>query len=156
MIITSKTVVGVLIFGFLLILLWAKVSSKPAPSVNPQPKPSNSTTTYYDTKENTAGNVTVTVTPLKLTPGQPPQFQVVFDTHSVNLDFDVAASVSLTDDQGNSFGLVTWDGSAPGGHHRSGRLTFSQPLAPVTKSLTLTFANIASIPNRVFEWQVAP
>ncbi|HLD24888.1 MAG TPA: hypothetical protein VJB96_03120 [Patescibacteria group bacterium] len=105
----------------------------------------------YQTQENEAGNVTVSVTPLFLKAGLPASFDVAFETHSVELDFDVEKVATLTDSRGSSYS-AHWDGSPPGGHHRSGTLRFTPDLiAPTT--ITLTFTNIAGTP-RTFTWEV--
>ena len=46
-----------------------------------------------------------------------------------------------------------WDGAAPGGHHRSGTLTFKN-IPKETKSLKLTLRNIAGVPERTFIWNL--
>lgn len=98
----------------------------------------------------------VAVTPQALTIGKPVAFTVSLNTHSVPLDFDLPAVSTLTDDQGNILGPATWEGTPPGGHHRSGTLTFLNPLPKETKMLTLILANIAEIPSRTFTWEVPP
>lgn len=73
-----------------------------------------------------AGAVEVTLTPLTLdTSGA--VFRVTLDTHSVPLDLDMAASARLriNDTTANA---ASWDGSAPGGHHREGTLRFTTPV----------------------------
>ena len=43
---------------------------------------------------------------------------------SVDLDFDLVQISTLYDDIGNEYEPLNWDGSEPGGHHRSGILKF--------------------------------
>jgi hypothetical protein len=69
-----------------------------------------------------SGEVTVEITPLQLTAGGA-SFTVVFDTHSVDLDLDVAEASTLVID-GQEWTAARWDGAGPGGHHREGTLTF--------------------------------
>jgi hypothetical protein len=53
------------------------------------------------------------------------EIRLVFDTHTVALDTDIAASASLlVDDDEHRDGA--WDGDGPGGHHREGRLRFPE------------------------------
>ena len=52
------------------------------------------------------------------------EFQIEINTHSVNLDFDLVQISTLYDDIGNEYEPLNWDGSEPGGHHRSGILKF--------------------------------
>lgn len=96
----------------------------------------------------------VSATPQTITIGKPVVFTISLDTHSVPLEFDLPTISTLTDDQGNVLGPATWEGTPPGGHHRSGTLAFSSPLPRETKTVTLTLVNIAEIPNRAFTWEV--
>lgn len=149
MTVTPKTIVLALGVSFLLLFAWTSRSSVPTLSSRTKP----TTATAYETKESESGNVTITVTPRNLTSKMPPQFDVAFETHSVELDFDVSGLAVLTDESGQSFGTAAWDGSPPGGHHRKGTLTFSQSL-PAIKTISLTFTNVAGIPTRTFTWEV--
>lgn len=76
-----------------------------------------------DTRTVTAGEVEVTITPTRVD-DTGASFAVVFDTHSVDLDLDVADAAALTVD-GQAWTDPAWDGDGPGGHHREGTLTFS-------------------------------
>lgn len=146
----------ILVFTILITIVLAVWANSLA-SGNPPPLPSLLPTPIvaaYETKTHTGDNVTVTVTPLVLTLEQPPQFQLEFTTHSVELDFDVTRKSSLADDQGNVFSQSTWTGSPPGGHHRKGVLTFSQPLKGRGERVTLILSTIANIPARTFVWEV--
>ena len=87
------------------------------------------------------------MTPQELSAGKPATFQIIFDTHSVNLDFDVAAAAELRDELGNTYGTPTWKGDPPGGHHRKGTLSFSQPLTPSIQQVTITFLNVVYLFN---------
>lgn len=117
---------------------------------------SSSRSVRYETIEQPEGNVTVIVTPLTLETGKPPVFQIVFETHSVDLSFDVSTITTLTDDTGILYGVPVWNGTPPGGHHRKGTLSFSQPLTPSIQQVTITFLNIADVPKRTFAWQMKP
>lgn len=65
----------------------------------------------------------------KVTPLSASEFQIEVNTHSVNLDFDLAEISELRDSLGNSYKPLKWEGSPPGGHHRSGILKFPQASA---------------------------
>jgi hypothetical protein len=67
--------------------------------------------------------VTVTITPTRID-ATGAEFAVAFDTHSVDLDLDVAANAALTVD-GTDWTDPSWDGAAPGGHHREGTIRFT-------------------------------
>lgn len=102
---------------------------------------------------NEANNVTVTVKPKILKVGGKPAFEVEFETHSVELDFDVAKQSYLIDDKGTRLTDGVWEGSPPGGHHRSGTLTFNTPLTQ-TSFIELIIKDVSDIPERKFKWNL--
>ena len=108
-----------------------------------------------ETKSESAGEVTIEVTPLVLNAGESPKLKVTFNTHSVELDFNVEDVVSLTDDKGAIVDSPKWIGSLPGSHHRSGELDFSSNLEPDVKSVMLIFKNIAGVSARTFSWTLS-
>lgn len=73
-------------------------------------------------REVEAGEVTVKVRPVRID-DEGAEFRVVFDTHSVDLGFDVAGNAQLTVG-GSAWTDPSWEGAAPGGHHREGTLRF--------------------------------
>ena len=82
----------------------------------------------FDTRTIEAGEVTVAITPTRVDSATA-TFEIAFDTHSVDLDFDVAGGAALTVD-GATWTNATWEGDGPGGHHRSGTLTFTSAGEP--------------------------
>lgn len=76
------------------------------------------------TKTDEQGQVSVKVTPQTLTDSTQWKFDVVFDTHSVDLDQDLMQIAVLVDDRGSEYKPTAWEGSGPGGHHREGILVF--------------------------------
>lgn len=150
MTITPKTVFLALAVSFILLLIWS--SRSPSSTASPS-TPSASTPAAYQTKESEGGNVTVIVTPQELGTGKPAVFQIVFDTHSVNLDSDVAQASALRDDQGNTYGTPAWKGDPPGGHHRKGTLSFPTPLKQIP-AISLILKDIAGVQERTFVWKL--
>jgi hypothetical protein len=75
-----------------------------------------------------AGAVEVTMTPLTLD-ASGAVFRIELDSHSVELDLDIAASAQLQIN-GSTAGGATWEGQGPGGHHREGTLRFTTPVPP--------------------------
>jgi len=107
----------------------------------------------WETQTDDQAGVTIVVTPLDLAPGSSEwKFDVVINTHSVELDQDMTKIVVLTDDQGEEYAPVRWDGAPPGGHHREGVLTFI-PGKPAPRSVTLKIQNVG-VPERNFTWSV--
>ncbi len=122
-----------------------------SPSQSPLPSKTSMRENQYETQNNEGGNVTVSVTPLFLKPGLPASFDVAFETHSVDLTFDIVKIATLTDETETSY-TPFWDGSPPGGHHRKGTLRFTPDLS-TPQAVTLSFSDIAGVPSRTFTWE---
>ena len=105
-----------------------------------------------DTQTSDAGRVVIDVTPLTLS-GKAWDFEVALNTHSVNLDFDLTEVGVLRCDQGQEYTPIAWDGSGPGGHHRSGVLKFAALDHP-TLFVEIAIRDVAQVPERVFRWNV--
>lgn len=114
---------------------------------------SNKLEKNLNTQENEGGNVTVIVKPKILKVGKNPTFELEFETHSVDLSFDVIEQSYLVDDEGNRFDNGIWEGSPPGGHHREGTLIFNEVLSK-TKFVKLIVRNVSDIPERTFRWEL--
>ncbi len=99
----------------------------------------------FQTLTNNQNNVEFKVTPLSTS-----EFQIAMDTHSVDLDFDLTKISILYDNLGNEYKPIKWEGSEPGGHHRSGVLKFSS-LNKNAKSIKLVFNDSAT---REFKWNL--
>lgn len=150
--ITARTITLTLFISFVLMILWGQIN---LPKARKNIAAENSTSDPYASKEFDQGNVTVVVKPISLSADLPPQFDVVFDTHTEELDFDVEKISKLMDDLGNEYGKANWNGTPAGGHHRKGVLTFDRVLNSAAGSVTLTFNEIAGIPVRSFSWEVS-
>ena len=102
-------------------------------------------------RSNSGGSVDFKVTLMDKT--QALVFNVAMDTHSVDLDsYDLKTLSVLRDGQKNEFAPVSWD-APPGGHHRSGTLTFDFPESlQQGQAITLIIRDVSGVPERVFEW----
>jgi len=109
----------------------------------------------YDRQSNKESGVQVDATPVELKEGRSARFEVRLNTHSVALDQDLTAISRLKDNKGSTFQATGWDGSPPGGHHRSGTLSFPA-LAPGTETVTLIIKGVGKDSERIFSWQVQP
>jgi hypothetical protein len=106
---------------------------------------------------NVGGDVTVRLT--WNGPEAGPVFNVVMDTHSVDLDpYDLSKMVVLHTNDGRESAPLNWD-APPGGHHRKGKLVFSElaldgkPLvAADTGSIELVIYDLSGVPTRSFKW----
>lgn len=145
MTITPKNIVLSLLVSLIIITGYNQLTVQK--SSLPQTK---TTADIFETKENSGGNVTVSVTPITLKPGFPASLDVAFETHSVELAFDVEQIAAMTDTAGKTY-TPHWQGSPPGGHHRKGTLVFT-PDIPKSTTITLIFRDIAGIPSRTFTW----
>lgn len=120
------------------------LSGPPAATAQPATQPTLAAQTSR------AGGVTVKVTPKDLAAdAQRWQFEVVFDTHSVDLSHDLIKSASLVDAAGRRHAPLAWDGDPPGGHHRKGVLSFA-PLKGVDE-VRLQIRDVG-VPEREFRW----
>ena len=107
----------------------------------------------YKTKSNKQNSVRVDVRPVQLLPGEPAKFEIRMNTHSGDLSQDLVAVCTLKDNSGREYRPTSWDGSPPGGHHRSGVLEFAE-LGEGAESITLVIREVANVPERVFNWSV--
>jgi YVTN family beta-propeller protein len=109
------------------------------------------------TQVNNQGAVTIAITLLNLQGSDTTlDFQVVLDTHAVDLDYDLAELAVLRDSQGNEYLPAAWDGPQ-GGHHVSGILRFdgrTTILAAGSTYLELEVRDVARIPSRLFRWEI--
>lgn len=88
----------------------------------------------------TLGAVDVKISAVRLNPGDEAVFEIVLDTHSVNLEYNVAEISTLTEHKGKVHTAIGWTGGI-GGHHLSGQLTFG-PVSADAESVTLTISGI--------------
>ncbi|MFN3565059.1 MAG: hypothetical protein ACK4V1_03620, partial [Burkholderiaceae bacterium] len=130
-----------IIFSLALALV---LSGPPAATAQPAARPALATQTSR------AGGVTVNVTPRDLAPdARRWQFEIVFDTHSVDLSRDLLKSAALIDTAGRRHAPLAWEGDPPGGHHRKGVLSF-EPLKDVDE-VRLQIRDVGA-PERDFRW----
>ena len=105
------------------------------------------------------GGVTVKVTPLNLSDAAADtlDFEVVLDTHTVELNYDIAQLALLTDNLGNEYTPASWTPEQSGGHHVSGKLSFADRatiLQSGVTELSLDVTNVAGVASRIFTWTV--
>lgn len=110
-------------------------------------------------REDSQGAVTVKVTPLNLdSPAASLDFDVVLDTHSVNLAMDLTQMAVLRTDTGAQVSASAWPIGS--GHHYEATLSFpaqtaeGKRLLEGASTLSLVIANLDA-PERVFEWSLA-
>jgi hypothetical protein len=94
--------------------------------------------------------ITFTITPVEFYKNQSLKFDIRIDTHQGALDFNLEEIAVLETSDGNKYDPLSWEGSPPGGHHRSGRLSF--PIVDENISLKLIIYGVGGISERVFMW----
>jgi hypothetical protein len=99
------------------------------------------------------GGVTVAVTLLGER-SDAPAFQVVLDTHSVNLDaYRLEEIVRLRNGQGSEVAPAAVEGAKGSGHHREATVRFTWP-QPRPNAVELVVKGVAGVPERVFQWPI--
>lgn len=149
---TNKFLLLVLVIVVLFLANKAVKKIKPSSEVKSTSKVDRSENNS-NFQENEGGNVTVTVKPKTIKVGENPEFELEFETHSVDLSFDIVEQSYLVDNNGKRIEGAVWDGSPPGGHHRSGTLSFNNSLTQ-TNYVELIIKNIAGISERKFRWEL--
>ena len=97
------------------------------------------------------GGVVVKATPGTLSGGIW-EFEIAFETHSQDLQDDVAKSASLVAD-GVASAPLEWRGDPQGGHHRKGVLRFKAPAARPA-AIELRLSRTGEAEPRVFRWKL--
>jgi hypothetical protein len=99
------------------------------------------------------GGVTAKVTYLNPKSNDDPRFQVVLDTHSVNLDsYDLKTITVLRDDTGKSY-LPTGVENKGSGHHREATVSFPK-ISNEAKRLEILIKDVAGVKERTFRWNL--
>ena len=110
------------------------------------------TSAEWESRTDNQANVTVTVTPSDLSPHSNEwKFNIVMNTHSVELNQDMMRVAVLVDDQGTTYIPRNWEGPVSG-HHREGVLTF-QSITPMPKSIELKISGVGDV-ERSFVWEL--
>ena len=105
-----------------------------------------------DPQTSSLSGVTVKVTPGSLA-GAEWEFEVVFDTHSQELNDDPLKAAMLVADGSKPSSPTGWQGDVPGGHHRKGVLRF-KPAAASPARVELRLQRPGEASPRVFRWQL--
>ena len=105
------------------------------------------------TQTQSGGGVTVKATYLNPKASDDVRFQVVLDTHSVDLDgYDLKSLSLLRDEAGKTYEVAKTENKGSG-HHREVTVIFSKP-SPEAKRLELVIRDVAGVKERTFRWNV--
>ncbi|MBC8247517.1 MAG: hypothetical protein H8E81_08020 [Deltaproteobacteria bacterium] len=107
----------------------------------------------YERISNRENRVRVDVVPVQLEFGKTAKFEIRMNAHSGDLSQDLVSVSTLKDDNGREYRPMDWQGAPPGGHHRTGVLEFPA-LNGNTKSVTLVIKDVASVPERIYKWNL--
>lgn len=99
------------------------------------------------TKTDTQSDIEVQVTPKVIPEQSAVEFEITLITHSVDLNQDMVKVSTLMDETGRVYKPASWNGSPPGGHHRSGILRFEGIVDMATIALTIDVGG-----ERIFRW----
>lgn len=105
-------------------------------------------------QKSASSGVTVTVTPQSIAADAISwEFKIALDTHSQALNDDLVGIARLIDGGGKQYAPESWQGAAPGGHHREGVLRF-KALSPRPDAIELRIVRTNENAPRVFRWQL--
>lgn len=144
----------ILLFAILLgltIIIFVILQFANQTKTNNQIQENSNINVSYQTQTDEKGSVVAEATPILLKSGGNASFIVKFTTHSVDLNYDIAAIAKLTDDKDNVYKPLSWTGGSDG-HHIEGELTFPK-LSQDASSVKLTIPGIDN-QDRIFEWKL--
>jgi len=150
---TRTIILGAAILAVGALLIYLRLNNV----LKPSPAPSSAVTapanSAFTSRLDEQGEVKVEVRPLKIDPKAQSQFEIILDTHTVELDDDLTKQALLYDDQSHYYKPVSWTGAEPGGHHREGTLTFGS-MDTMPKFMELRIKNVGGISERTFRWDL--
>jgi len=139
--------------GGFLILYKNRSAEQKAPPTSEQAERRTNAKQNLEPKTDDQALITVTVTPVDVSAQSKEwKFNIVMDTHSVELDQDMTKTAVLVDGQGKEYKPMRWEGMPAGGHHREGSLVFEQ-IKSDQKSIELKISGIGDV-ARNFYWQL--
>ncbi len=152
----SKVLIIIIFFIAILAVLFLLSRNKTASNPqNGQNSVTNSESqTDLEAKTNEEGPVKVKVTPSDVSKNlQVWKFNIILDTHSVELDYDLTKVATLVDEHGKEYKPISWEGPGPGGHHIDGNLIFN-PITPFPKEFEIRILSVGDVAKRSFIWEL--
>lgn len=106
----------------------------------------------YTSKTDDQARVTVDVIPTILGVNESQNiFEVSFNTHSVEMDYNFSKTIILKDNLGNVYEALQWTGNR-GGHHISGDIIFLA-LNSQASSVEININGVGGV-DRIFKWDL--
>ncbi len=149
-----KRLARIVLVALVLVATVAACGGTTGPSAGPVASGSFEPLAASATQRSEGGQVTVVATWTGPTAGA--SFDVVLDTHTVDLDALDLADAILRNDRGETLTARPW--AAPkGGHHREGALTFEGNAPEFFADATwmeLVLVGVGDLPKRTLRWEV--
>ncbi len=98
-----------------------------------------------------ADSVSISVKPVDVTAANW-QFEVALNTHGGSLDDDLTKTATLLA-AGKQYPAAGWEGSAAGGHHRKGVLSF-KAVSPRPDAIELRIVRQGEAAPRTYQWKL--
>lgn len=106
----------------------------------------------YAMQSDSKASVTVDVAPSELGINKLQNiFDISFNTHSVEMDYDFSKVIVLKDNMGNTYEALEWTGGQ-GGHHVSGDIIFSA-IDVQASSIEIDVLGVGGV-DRKFRWHL--
>ncbi|MEC9492032.1 hypothetical protein [Flexistipes sp.] len=137
----KKIFSGVLLVFFLISLLYSYTHAK---------ENTKNITGSLNSIVNEIDGISIVAKPVNLSSSEI-VFEIAINTHSGSLDFDMSQISELVINNKKVMKPIKWNGSAPGGHHRYGKIIFPGYDKAINK-LKLTIKTNDSL--RIFEWSL--
>ncbi len=140
---------GILLVIYLVVSLeLSRETSRIPNNQNKETNPQNN----FEIKTNDDSQVSVTAVPKNISNNADTlDFELTFNTHSVELSEDLIQVSTLIDGNGREYKPISWDGDGSGGHHRVGILRF-RPISPLPESIELKIS--VGQTERSFKWNL--
>ena len=155
----KNTVAGASVIALLFAFFWLKSQNNFLPAA-----PKTTTTIANNEAEepeemiqlplkvNNENGLSIEAKPVNFSFGEPAEFEISFETHQGDLNFDLTEQSVLIDGKGNEYLPLEWRGGA-GGHHLTGILVFP-PILKETEKIKIIINNVYGAKERVFEWDL--
>lgn len=151
----TKKYIIIVTFAFILGIIGFQVLNESdknqSPGISAPPESLVETSDLLDVQANNEGPVSITVTPQRS--DNEWAFEMVLDTHSMDIEENPANVSVLTDEKGNEYKPIEWQGDPPGGHHLKGILKFAL-ISPEPQSIVLKVFQVGGIEERNFIWSL--
>jgi hypothetical protein len=145
-----------MVIALIIVVAWvADEGARPSDAKTAAPPTRANAGSQARVQTNTEGSVTVSVELVRIpnTSAEEWLFDVILNTHNVELDMDISETFARIDDSGAQFPISRWEGDPPGGHHREVTLAFVGFDTPPAR-IAIVARNVGDISERLFSWNL--